>query len=87
MVDIVKSLRAVLHECGGYQRPEPTESERAALSRTARRLNAIRDDALRLSYVAALVYENARLLAEVNEHRQALGFDPLPVYDPGGAKK
>ena len=29
----------------------------------------------------ALGIENARLLAEVNQHRAALGFDPLPVQE------
>jgi len=26
--------------------------------------------------------ENMRLTAEVNEHRRALGFEPLPIFQP-----
>lgn len=66
----------------GYKRPELSEAEKEALSRVARRLNAINDHTLRLSYFAALVYENARLLAECNDHRSVRGIDPLTVYDP-----
>lgn len=87
MSNIVDTLRAALQQDGGYQRPELSPAQQASLSRAARRVNAIRDDALRLSYVAALVYENARLLAECNEHRCARGFDPLPVHDPDKAAK
>lgn len=47
----------------------------------AKKLNAL-PPFQRGVYVAALVYENARLLQEVNELRAGLGIAPLPVKDP-----
>jgi hypothetical protein len=35
-----------------------------------------------LAYLTNALYENALLSKEVNEHRAALGIDPLPTYKP-----
>lgn len=69
-----------------YPRPDLTAEEVDKYSRQARKLNAIRDERLRLVYVAAMVAENVRLLKEVNQHREARGLKPLPVYDPEKTK-
>lgn len=81
MSNIINSLRASISP-PSYPRPEVTTEEKEKISKAARKLAAIKDDRLRLAYVIAVCLENARLVREVNEHRQARGFEPLPVYDP-----
>lgn len=81
MSNIINSLRASISP-PSYPRPEVTTEEKEKIAKAARKLAAIKDDRLRLAYVIAVCLENARLVREVNEHRQARGFEPLPVYDP-----
>lgn len=80
----IDALRASLEDRSpsDYPRPEMTNDEQERYSRVARRINSIQDQRLRLVYTAALIAENVRLLREVNEHRQARGYRPLPEYDP-----
>lgn len=59
----------------------PDEDQRV-LAKLANRINSIKDQWLRLTYISSLVYENARLTAECNDHRAARGFDPMPTFDP-----
>lgn len=70
-----------------YPRPDIDPQEAEKYSRVARKVNSIPDQMMRLIYVAAMIAENVRLTKEVNEHRIARGFEPLPVYDPENAKR
>jgi len=70
-----------------YIRPEIAEETKKVLIRAAVKINSITDQRIRLAYVVALVGENAQLLAEVNDHRIARGYQPLPIYDPASGKK
>ncbi len=81
MSDVINHLREVVSP-EKYERPEVTEDEKEKLTRHARRMAAVKDDRLRLAYFVAICVENARLVREVNEHRAARGYEPLPVYDP-----
>jgi hypothetical protein len=67
-----------------YQPTQLPDDAQRTLAKLANRINSIRDQWLRLTYISALVYENARLTAECNDHRQARGFDPMRGRD--GAK-
>lgn len=69
-----------------YKRLEIPEEAERDLAKLANRINTIKDQWMRLTYIAALVYENARLTAECNDHRQARGFELLPTYNPMGGK-
>lgn len=64
-----------------YPRPELTDADKAQAAEDARKLirrygmnNAVR-------IIAELAAENVRLAKEVNEHRAARGFDPLPTFE------
>jgi len=80
----IDDLRASLNNQSptDYPRPEMTSADQEKYSRVARRINSIQDQRMRLVYLAAMIGENVRLLREVNEHRQARGYRPLPEYDP-----
>lgn len=69
-------------QVGDYSRPQLTETESDKLARVAVKINKIKDERLRLTYFSSVVYENAILLKEVNEHRARAGLPLLPVYDP-----
>lgn len=81
-MDPIGSLRKQYSEDNNYPRPELSQDETTRYQKAAARLNSLNDQRIRLSYIIGLVIENARLLREVNEHRAARGFDPLPVYEP-----
>lgn len=53
-----------------------------ALAGVARKINDIPSPLVRFTYILRICVENAQLLMELNEHREARGLDPLPVYDP-----
>lgn len=64
-----------------YPRPDLPDTEKRQLALAARRLLALprmRQEIM----IASLLYENAQLAAECNDHRQARGYDPLPLYGP-----
>jgi hypothetical protein len=63
-----------------YQRPELTEDQKRTLALAALQVNQIPDPKRRVLYIGALIAENARLIAECNEHRAARGFELLPGY-------
>lgn len=65
-----------------YKRPEISDAETEKILKAGRKMALIPDQLMRGRRMGLIMYENARLLAEVNEHRIARGFDPLPVYDP-----
>ena len=69
-----------------YNRPDLTDQQKQQLALTAHQINMMHDLRKRLAYLIAMVVENARLTAEVNEHRAARGIDPLPTYDPKEVK-
>jgi len=83
-MDPIGSLRDSYSEDKNYPRPELSQDEANRYVKAAARLNSLNDQRIRLSYIIGLVIENARLLREVNEHRAARGYDPLPVYEPKG---
>ena len=63
-----------------YPRPELTEADNAQAAADARTL--IRKYGMNnaMKIIAALALENVRLAKEVNEHRAARGFEPLPTF-------
>lgn len=81
-MDDIQKLRDDLEPPADYPRPVLSKEEQETYAKQAKKINAIRDQVLRLIYVAKMVEENVRLLKEVNEHRAARGLALLPVYDP-----
>lgn len=63
-----------------YNRPELTADEKKIGMRLAARINA-QPQQNRMTFIFGLICENAKLTKEVNEHRQARDFEPLPVFD------
>lgn len=64
-----------------YERPVASQEEQEKILRLVGRL--VRYP--RRDLIAALVMilmENSSLTAEVNAHRAALGYEPLPIFDP-----
>jgi hypothetical protein len=86
--DDLQSLRADIEQNPpeNYPRPALSNEEEQKYVRVALKLNSIRDQRLRLLYMSTMIYENARLLKEVNEHRAARGLELLPSYDPEAKK-
>jgi len=67
-----------------YERPELTDAHQAEAAQLALRFtNGASMKEIRLR-VVALLCENQRLTLEVNDHRAARGFDPLPVFETNG---
>ena len=66
-----------------YQRPELTQSETALLMHAVRKFFEMRRPQ-QIELVSRLMVENSLLTHEVNDHRAARGFDPLPTYSPKG---
>lgn len=62
-----------------YPRPEISEDERKVLEKTARKMYYGGGN-FKLRSLTTLLEENSKLLKEVNEHRIARGYDPLPGY-------
>jgi hypothetical protein len=63
-----------------YPRPMLTPEEQAKQRELARNINFTQFQS-RGRILSKLCEENLRLLKEVNEHRLARGFDPLPGFD------
>lgn len=77
------------HECklepvqaAPFERPILSDDEKHEVIKAAKKLNGCHDMRIRLVYLIAIMGENAQLLAEVNQHRAARGFELLPVFDP-----
>lgn len=67
-----------------YHRPQVSQNDVSKIAQMVRRAtNTHRNSAEEIRSAFFLVcIENARLLAEVNEHRAARGLAPLPVHEP-----
>lgn len=66
-----------------YQRPILNETEQALLMVAVREFFTMHRPK-QIELISKLMVENALLTCEVNEHRAARGFDPLPTYSPKG---
>jgi len=64
-----------------YIRPDLTEEEQVKLALVARRFFG-KPRSQQIITISLLLAENAMLTREVNEHRTARGYEPLPTYDP-----
>ena len=64
-----------------YNRPDLTEEEQEKLALVARRFFG-KPRPQQILTISLLLAENAILTREVNEHRTARGYEPLPTYDP-----
>lgn len=64
-----------------YTRPQLTEDDKRELMNALARIKRM-GFAKTLIYLLNAMLENAILTREVNEHRAALGIDPLPTYQP-----
>jgi len=64
-----------------YTRPEVDPNEAQKIARMMTQIAMTKGIKGIVTAATALGMENARLLAEVNEHRVARGFDPLPEYE------
>ena len=64
-----------------YERPIPTEQDQKEAGIEAK--NLIRKYGMNNlpAMLVHLVLENYMLVKEIQEHRKARGFDPLPVHD------
>ena len=62
-----------------YARPEVKPEWVTSAMRESRK-HAHESTSKMLNVIAALMVENARLVAEVNEHRAARGFEALEVH-------
>lgn len=67
-----------------YTRPEITEEQKKQMMKFATMLISSRNAQRILSTLLGLMHENARLVAECNEHRAARGLEPLPTHEPPG---
>jgi hypothetical protein len=64
-----------------YSRPEITSTEQNKLARLVMRFFVLpRPQQIKL--LAKIASENMLLAREVNDHRAALGLDPIPTYEP-----
>lgn len=64
-----------------YDRLEPTPEDVNKFATTARRIVSQKTLIQVAAIMLELMKENARLTAEVNDHRAARGFELLPVHD------
>jgi ribonucleotide reductase beta subunit family protein with ferritin-like domain len=63
-----------------YERPDLSEDEKRKLALAAHRITQL-DELQQEIVIVSLLGENSRLAAECNQHRQALGIEPLTLYD------
>lgn len=63
-------------------RPVLSKAEQINLSLLARKINAIQDEKIRLSYIGTFLLENAQLTLEINTLRVHLGFEAIASYSP-----
>lgn len=64
-----------------YPRPEVNVEHQLKAVALASQLTSNRSTAQLRKAVAGLLCENMRLALEVNEHRAARGFEPLPTVE------
>jgi hypothetical protein len=64
-----------------YIRPRLTQTEEALLIIAVREFFSMHRPQ-QIEMISRLMVENALLTREVNEHRAARGFEPLPTYIP-----
>lgn len=64
-----------------YPRPVVSDQTQREAAQLAARLVNHKNTADIRTAVAGLLCENQRLTLEVNEHRAARGFDPLPTVE------
>ncbi len=69
-----------------YERPELSKEEQHQLLLIALKICDLHNRNHRLAYIINLLTENQRLMVEVNEHRQARGFELLPTVDNSKAR-
>lgn len=72
---------------GPYVRPELSPAEQAAAAALVNRMTNSKSMREIRAFMLALVCENNQLSAEVNAHRAALGYEPLPVFHTNGGHK
>jgi hypothetical protein len=65
-----------------YQRPEVSEADQKLNARLAVEFVTRKRKPDLIGIIVAMLCENQRLVAEVNEHRAVRGFELLPTYDP-----
>lgn len=70
-----------------YERPTLTETEARETVWAAAKINRILSFKNRLAVITRLVIENALLVKECNQHRAALGYEPLPVFNAQGKEQ
>ncbi len=63
-----------------YTRPELTEEERILAANDAQKLVRKYGMTNLGQMLGMLVLENTRLVKEIQEHRKARGFEPLPTF-------
>jgi len=64
-----------------YTRPELTDQDRKQAETEAKKLLRKYGYSNFPKMLAALCIENVRLVKEINEHRAALGIDPLETFE------
>ena len=68
------------------QPAELTDDEKKQAFEIVLKFMKLRNPFKERGYILALVFENMKLLKELNEARHALGLDPLPVVDNSKAR-
>lgn len=63
-----------------YQRPELTPEEKELAAENAEKLIRKYGYTNLVKMLGMLALENARLVKEIQEHRAARGFEPLPTF-------
>lgn len=66
-----------------YTRPQLTDREQAYLMIAVREFFGMHRPS-QIQLLSRLIVENSLLTKEVNEHRAALGYQPLQTYSPKG---
>ena len=64
-----------------YQRPIPDDTAQKSVLRTVGKFFHNLNRQQQVQVLTAILIENTSLTAEVNEHRQARGIEPLPTYE------
>jgi hypothetical protein len=65
-----------------YERPILSEDDKAMCTRYALKIATHKGRQAMIAIVALVLEDNMRLTKEINDHRAALGFEPLPEYQP-----
>ena len=65
-----------------YTQQEPSDEDVEAAKKWAVKIVNSLNHKQVSGQIVTLMLENMKLTAEVNDHRQARGFEPLPTYKP-----